>query len=64
LAILIAAGQAGRLLAGEQSASFLIALAVVAVVVGIWLVGYTLFSSGDTPPGDGRGTPTTVESTP
>jgi hypothetical protein len=43
---------------------FLIALAVVAAAVGIWLVGYALFSSGDMTPGDGRGTPTTVESTP
>jgi hypothetical protein len=43
---------------------FLIALAVVAVAVGIWLVGYALFSSGGTTPGDGRGTPTTVESRP
>jgi hypothetical protein len=43
---------------------FLIALAVVAPAVGIWLVGYALFSSGGTTPGDGRGTPTTVESTP
>jgi hypothetical protein len=42
----------------------LIVLAVAAVAVGIYLLGFALFSSGGTTPGDGRGTPTTVESTP
>jgi len=40
----------------------LIVLAVDAVAVGIYLVGYALFSSGDEVPGNGRGT--TVETTP
>jgi hypothetical protein len=40
----------------------LIVLAVVAAAVGIWLVGYALFSSGSEVPGSGTGT--TVETTP
>jgi hypothetical protein len=42
--------------------ALLIAVAVVAVAVGIWLLGYALFSSGDEAPG--RGTGTIVETTP
>jgi hypothetical protein len=40
----------------------LIVLAVAAVAVAIYVVGYELFSSGDDVPGNGRGT--SVETTP
>ena len=42
----------------------LIALVVVGVAIGIYLLAFVLFNSGEEVPGDGRGTPTTVESTP
>ena len=42
----------------------LIALAVVAVAIGVYLLAFVLFNSGEEVPGKGRGTTTTVESTP
>ena len=40
----------------------LIVLAVAAVAVGIWLLGYALFNTGSEVPGSGTGT--TVETMP
>jgi hypothetical protein len=60
----MAARRGVRLTPVSNRRVLLIALAVVAIAVGIWLLGFALFSSGGTTPGDGRGTPTTVESTP
>lgn len=40
----------------------LIVVAVAAVAVGIWLLGYALFNTGSEVPGSGTGT--TVETTP
>jgi hypothetical protein len=41
-----------------------ILVGVIAIVVAIWIVGYTLFTADGSAPGTGTGESTTVPSTP